>query len=119
MMPVILEELEKAGVRDDQIRFVCALGAHGALNRRDFVKKLGEEAASRFPVFNHNIVGNCTLVGTTSFGTDLHINTEVVRCDYKIALDRSYLTAFAGFGAARRSFCRALPRSRPSAPCIG
>ncbi len=102
MIPYVLEELAKAGVGDDQIRFVCALGCHGALTRRDFVKKLGEEVVSRFPVFNHNIVGNCSLVGTTSFGTDLYINAEVVNCDYKIAIGSIVPHGFAGFGGGAK-----------------
>jgi nickel-dependent lactate racemase len=102
MVPYVLEELERAGVQDDQIRFVCALGCHGALTRRDFVKKLGEEVVSRFPVFNHNIVANCSLVGTTSFGTDLYINAEVVNCDYTIAIGAIVPHGFAGFGGGAK-----------------
>jgi len=102
MIPYVLEELEKADIGDDQIRFVCALGCHSALTRRDFVKKLGEEVVSRFPIFNHNIVGNCSPVGTTSFGTELRINAEVVRCDYKIALGSIVPHGFAGFGGGAK-----------------
>jgi nickel-dependent lactate racemase len=102
LIPFVLDELAKAGIRDDQIRFVCALGCHGALSRRDFIQKLGEEVVSRFPVFNHNIVGNCTFVGTTSFGTDLFINAEVVACDYKIALGSIVPHGLLGFGGGAK-----------------
>lgn len=102
IVPHVLEELHKAGVNDDQVRFVCALGAHGALTRRDFVKKLGEEVVARFPVFNHNVIGNCTFVGTTSTGIDLHINSEVVRCHYKIGIGSVVPHAFAGFGGGAK-----------------
>lgn len=102
LIPYVLAELEKAGIGDGQIRFVCALGSHGALTRPDFVKKLGEEVVARFPVFNHNIVGNCTLVGTTSLGTELYINSEVVGCDYKIAVGSIVPHAFAGFGGGAK-----------------
>jgi nickel-dependent lactate racemase len=102
LIPVVLDELAKAGIRDEQIRFVCALGCHGALNRGDFVKKLGEEVVSRFPVFNHNVIGNCSFVGTTSFGTDLHINAEVVACDFKIALGSIVPHGLLGFGGGAK-----------------
>jgi lactate racemase len=98
IVPHVLEELRTAGIADSQIRFVCALGAHGALTRRDFVKKLGEDVLARFPVFNHNLVGNCTFVGETSTGVALRINSEVVGCDYKIAIGSVVPHAFAGFG---------------------
>jgi lactate racemase len=102
MVPAVLEELRAAGIRDEQIRFVCALGCHGALSRGDFVRKLGEEVVRRFPVFNHNVVGNCTYVGTTSFGTALHINAEVAACDYKIGLGSIVPHGLLGFGGGAK-----------------
>ena len=102
VIPHVLEELRQAGVVDRQIRFVSALGAHGAMTRRDFVKKLGEEVVSRFPVFNHNLVGNCTHMGRTSTGVDLWINGEVVSCDYKICIGSVVPHAFAGFGGGAK-----------------
>ncbi|HLA80603.1 MAG TPA: lactate racemase domain-containing protein, partial [Thermoleophilia bacterium] len=102
IIPFVLAELERAGVGDHQIRFVCALGCHGTLTRRDFVKKLGEDVVSRFPVFNHNIIGNCSLMGTTSFGTELYINTEVVKCDYKIGIGSIVPHGLAGFGGGAK-----------------
>jgi len=102
IIPVVLAELERAGVQDCGIRFVCALGSHGALARPDFVKKLGEAVVSRFPVFNHNVVGNCTTVGTTTSGIELRINSEVAACDYKIAIGCIVPHAFAGFGGGAK-----------------
>ena len=42
IVPSVLEELAAAGIADSQVRFIAALGTHGAMNRLDFVKKLGE-----------------------------------------------------------------------------
>src|SRR3990172_9002049 len=103
IVPHVLDELHKAGIADDQIRFICALGCHGALTRNDFIKKLGEEVVSRFPIFNHNAFGNCTFVGTTSFGTNLHINAEVAKCDYKIALGSIVPHGLLGFGGGAKA----------------
>jgi nickel-dependent lactate racemase len=102
IVPHVLEELRAAGIADHQIRFVCALGAHGALTRPDFVKKLGEEVVSSFPVFNHNLIGNHTLVGRTSTGVELRINAEVAGCDYKITIGCVVPHAFAGFGGGAK-----------------
>ncbi|UCH02589.1 MAG: DUF2088 domain-containing protein, partial [Candidatus Bathyarchaeota archaeon] len=54
MLPVVFDELNKGGLTDDKIVFVKATGAHGARMLPDFVKKLGEDVAERFLVFNHN-----------------------------------------------------------------
>ncbi len=99
IVPFVLEELAEAGIADKNIRFICALGCHGALDRLDFVKKLGEETVARFPVYNHNAFGNCTHIGTTSaYGTEVYINEEVMRCDLKIAIGSVVPHPMSGFG---------------------
>jgi nickel-dependent lactate racemase len=102
IVPAVMEELGRAGIADSHIRFIAALGCHGALTRHDFIKKLGESVVSRFPVFNHNIFGNCTYVGTTTFGTKLYINSEVMKCDFKIAIGSIVPHGFAGFGGGAK-----------------
>lgn len=99
LVPFILEELAAADVPDNKIRFVCALGCHGALERTHFVKKLGEETVARFPVYNHNAFDDCTYVGTTdTFGTEVYINAEVMKCDLKIAIGSVVPHPMNGFG---------------------
>ena len=86
IVPFILEELAVAGVEEDKIQFICALGTHGPLTAYDFAKKLGEDIIGRFNVYNHNIYENCTSIGTTSRGTPLSLNTEFVNADFKIGI---------------------------------
>lgn len=50
LIPFILEELAAAGIPDDNIRFIAAIGAHGTMNGIDFRKKLGEDVMDRFMV---------------------------------------------------------------------
>jgi len=101
LVPCILEELEAAGITDEQVRFIAAVGAHGALTRLDYVKKLGEAVLKRFPVYNHNHYENCMYLGETSRGTPVAVNTEVMRCDLKIGIGcilPHRLTGFSGGG---------------------
>jgi len=99
IVPFVLEELAEAGIPDNKIRFICALGCHGAYNRLDFSKKLGEEILARFPVYNHNPFAHCTYVGTThTFGTKVYINEEVMKCDLKIAIGLVTPHPASGFG---------------------
>jgi len=86
IIPFVLEELAEAGIPDSKIRFIAALGNHGAMDRAGFAKKLGEATLARFPVYNHNPYENCVYVGTTSRGTKLFVNAEVMHCDLKIAI---------------------------------
>ena len=103
IVPFILEELAEAGIPDGSIRFIAALGCHGAMNRVDFVRKLGEEVVCRFPVYNHNAFdGGCTYVGTTSRGIRIAANTEVMKCDLKIGIGSIEPHIMAGFGGGAK-----------------
>ncbi len=99
IVPFVLEELAAAGIPDNRIRFIVALGSHSTMWRQHFVKKLGEEVVSRFSVYNHNPFGNCTYVGTTStYKTRVYANEEVMKCDLKIAIGSVVPHPMSGFG---------------------
>ena len=102
IVPFVLKELAEAGVPDSSIRFIAATGLHGVMKRSDFIKKLGEDIVARFPVYNHNAFGNCTYVGTTAtYQTKVHVNEEVMKCDFKIAIGSvvpHHISGFAGGG---------------------
>jgi nickel-dependent lactate racemase len=102
IVPHILTELTAAGIQDRQIRFIAAVGCHGALGRLDFVKKLGEDVLKRFPVYNHNPFDNCVYAGTTKDGTPVSINAEVMRCDLKIGIGSIVPHTMAGFGGGSK-----------------
>jgi len=99
IVPFVLRELAEAGINDQHIRFICALGCHGALTRLDFVKKLGEDVLARFPVYNHNPFGKCVTVGKTkTYQTEVFVNEEVMQCDLKIAIGGVVPHPMSGFG---------------------
>jgi nickel-dependent lactate racemase len=98
IVPYVLRELERAGILDGQIRFIAALGAHGAQTAIDFRKKLGQEVLDRFPVYNHHPFDYCTYLGKTSRGTPVSINKEVMACDLKIGIGCIVPHSFSGFG---------------------
>jgi nickel-dependent lactate racemase len=102
IVPFILQELEAAGIPDEKIRFVAALGCHGAMNRFDFIRKLGEAVLARFPVYNHNPFENCVNIGTTSYDTEVFINAEVMKCDLKIGIGSIVPHIMAGFGGGAK-----------------
>ena len=94
----VLDELREAGIQDTSIRLVCAGGCHGAHSYMDFERKLGSHILDRFPVYNHNVYENCTHVGTTSQGTKLYVNSEVMACDLKIGIGSVITHPQTGFG---------------------
>ena len=102
LIPYVLEELAAAGIKDDQIRFIAAIGAHGSMNGIDFTKKLGKDVMGRFRVYNHNPYENCTSVGPSPQGIPMQFNAEVMRCDYKIGIGSIVPHPYSGFGGGSK-----------------
>ncbi|MCX8192156.1 MAG: nickel-dependent lactate racemase, partial [Nitrososphaerales archaeon] len=86
LIPHILKELHDGGMKDENIRFVMAIGAHHWMRLDDIKKKLGDEIPERYKVFNHNVFENHVFLGKTSYGTPVYINKEVMKCDLKIGV---------------------------------
>src|SRR3972149_5037252 len=102
IVPAVLEELHAAGITDNQIRFIAAVANHQALDRSAMAKKLGEDIVARFPVFNHTSFIHCSYIGTSSYGTKVSINDEVMRCDLKIAIGSVVPHPQYGFGGGAK-----------------
>jgi nickel-dependent lactate racemase len=98
VVPNILQELHRGGIKDEDITFVCALGAHKSLNPRLFVQKLGEHVVENFFVFNHNVYDHHVEKGTTSRGTPVEVNREFATSDVKIGIGGLIAHGFMGFG---------------------
>jgi len=96
--PIVLKQLKRAQVPKESIRFMVAQGAHRSLTRLDYVEKLGEEIVDQYPVYSHNPFHNCTRLGTTSYGTPVEVNQEVMSCDYKIGIGGIVPHPQMGFG---------------------
>ncbi len=102
VIPSILEEIREGGIPDSHIRFVMALGAHGARTRIDFAAKLGENIVHKFPVYNHNPFYNLVNLGKTGNGTGIELNAEVERCDLKIGVGSIVPHPMTGFGGGSK-----------------
>jgi nickel-dependent lactate racemase len=98
VVPFVMEELAEAGIKDNQIRFIAAVANHMALDRAAMVKKLGEDIVRRFPVYNHTSFIHCVEVGTSSYGTKIAVNEEVMKCDLKISIGSVVPHPQYGFG---------------------
>ncbi len=98
LIPSLLRLFAKCGIADGQVRFLCALGAHGALDNASFRKKLGPEVMERFPVYNHNCHGPAHDFGKTALGTPVLVNKEYSGCDLTIGIGSFVPHAFCGYG---------------------
>jgi nickel-dependent lactate racemase len=96
--PHVVAELRLAGIRDENILFVTAYGAHYQMNGLEVAKKLGEETVRRHPWINHNIWENLAELGTSRAGNHLLINTYYHKADVKITLSGLKAHGTPGYG---------------------
>ncbi len=97
-LPFVVEELNQAGIRDENIRIIMAVGCHRPLMKRDQEKKLGKKMANRFAVYNHHPFENVVDVGTTSRGTPVRINRIFIESEFKIGVGFITPHPIAAFG---------------------
>ena len=98
----VIAELHAAGVPDENIWFIIALGTHGVMYRTEFVRKLGEELVENYEVHNHNLFFNHVFVGNTSNNVPVEINADVMSADYKIAIGTTMAHSYYGFGGGAK-----------------
>ncbi len=100
--PYVLESLHRAGMKKDQIRFIWALGTHGAYDMINARKKLGEEIVEKYAVYNHDPFQNTVRVGRTPTGVELWFNREFMACDLKIGIGCITPHVHVGFGGGAK-----------------
>ncbi len=100
--PYVLESLHRAGMKKDQVRFIWALGTHGAYDMINARKKLGEEIVENYAVYNHDPFQNVVRVGRTPTGVELWCNREFMSCDLKIGIGCITPHIHVGFGGGAK-----------------
>lgn len=75
-LPILVEELGKIGVRDDQILIISATGTHRAQTEAEWKSLIGESLYARIRTIDHDCrqKEQMRYVGTTSRGTPVWLN---------------------------------------------
>ena len=102
VMPALLEELGKAGVRDEDITLVFALGSHRSHTQEEKRKLAGEEAFSRIKCVDGDPT-DCVHIGVTSYGTPVDIVRTVAQADKRICLGNIEYHYFAGYSGGSKA----------------
>ena len=97
--PLVLQELKDAGLTEEKIEFMVALGTHRAMTPAEMADKLGSDIVDRFPVHNHDWQDEKQLefLGTTEQGAPVWINKRVRRADLVIGLGAIMPIEICGF----------------------
>lgn len=98
----VLKILFEAGVKKENIFFLCAPGTHGVHNRKQFVDKLGEEIVRDYVILNHDVYDKCTSIGVSKEGIDVKVNNEFVTADLRIGIGCLMPHGMSGFSGGYR-----------------
>ncbi len=104
-MPILVEELNKLGIKDEDMRIVFALGTHRKMTQQEMVEAVGEDVAQRLPMYNSdcNKLEDFEYFGETSFGTPVWLNKLICDVDLVIMTGTIVHHFFSGFGGGRKA----------------
>ncbi len=105
-LPLLLEQIERAGVPDTKVRILFATGTHPPQSDAERREILGDGIFERYEVYEHDArdTENCVCVGTTRFGTEIAVNRLVLWADRVLATGTIVHHYFAGFGGGAKLF---------------
>ena len=100
----VVNELNLAGVPDEDIYIVFAQGTHRPHTDEENVTCVGEEVARRIKMYQHISTDKSMLthMGVTKLGTDVWIDTRVAEADKVILINAVSTHDMAGFGGGRK-----------------
>jgi len=104
-LPVLIDELNGAGIPDRDIFIVFALGIHRRQSAEEQRRIVGEEIARRIALYDHDCHDRANLVsmGRTSRGNQVWINRRVWEADRVILTGEIIHHLIAGYSGGRKS----------------
>ncbi|KAB3539018.1 nickel-dependent lactate racemase [Alkaliphilus pronyensis] len=104
-LPYIVEELNRGGVKDEDITFLCATGSHRKQSRREHSILLGKDLAKRFRVIDHDCRDKEAMVyvGETSYGTPVWINEIAMKSTHIVLTGAIVYHDLAGWSGGKKS----------------
>jgi nickel-dependent lactate racemase len=102
LLPPILNELNEAGLSNDQITIVFGLGVHRKQTEEEKKKLVGEEVYNQVKCIDHDI-DNCVKIGITKRGNEVSVFKEALKADFIIATGNLEFHYFAGFSGGAKA----------------
>ncbi|MFU0842671.1 MAG: Lar-N domain-containing protein [Burkholderia sp.] len=104
-MPVLVDEMNRLGVKDEDMKIVFSLGTHRPMTHEEMVAAVGKDVASRLRMFNSiaTKTEDFQYFGTTSRGTPVWLNKEICNVDHVILTGTIVHHYFAGYGGGRKA----------------
>ncbi len=88
IIPLLLDELNRAGIPDRDINLIIAQGTHRPMTCAEIMEKYGRPVLSRVAILPHSYKDPRNLMdyGTTRRGTRILVNRHVMEADVRIAV---------------------------------
>lgn len=104
-LPILLDELNEAGIPDEDMHIVFALGTHRLMSEEEMAGEVGPIVAKRVKMFNSDCKDEAQFkyFGTTSRGTPVYFNQLVTEADHIICTGSVVHHFFSGFGGGRKA----------------
>lgn len=104
-LPTLLNELNAAGIADQDITLVVSLGSHRRHTDQENITVYGEEAVNRVKLVQSYapVAEDFVYAGTTSRGVATYLNKHVLAADKVIMTGGIAYHSMAGFGGGRKA----------------
>jgi nickel-dependent lactate racemase len=105
LMPALLAELEKAGVRDRDVTLLCGTGMHRPSTAEEKVAKLGADIVARYRIIDNEPQNAAALVdlGFTAGGVPVQVHRAIVETDHLVATGIVEPHQYAGYSGGRKT----------------
>jgi nickel-dependent lactate racemase len=99
ILPRLLEELEKAGIKSSRVKILVALGTHRPMTEEEITNKFGQAISKRYAILNHQWwdPSQLTHLGETEGGTPIFVNRLAQEVDFIIGLGQIVPHRVSGF----------------------
>ncbi|SDL72172.1 nickel-dependent lactate racemase [Halarsenatibacter silvermanii] len=102
ILPTVLRELDRGGVKDEDIQIVFATGIHRGHSQNEQQELVGKNIYERVECIDKDEDG-CVNIGETEAGTPVDIFEPVVRADRVICLGNVEYHYFAGYSGGAKA----------------
>jgi len=102
LLPSVLKELTDAGVHEEDVFVVAALGLHREMTPSELEHMAGPDVYRRIRVINHN-PQDVVLLGTTQRGTPVEVFRPVVEADFRVCLGNVEFHYFVGYSGGAKA----------------
>jgi len=103
LIPAMLRELRKAGIRDSNVTVIIGAALHRPMTRQERRRKVGATVFGRVKVVQHDPRRELKLIGKSNLGNKIWINRTMAEADVKLATGDIVPHPYAGFSAGGKS----------------